>query len=128
MIHPLLDACYTRAFFRDRLLCIVSILGLAAHAALWFLLFLGFDTVYSSDREYITLHYKVLFGADSVAQWFFIFLLPLGGLAVVFINFVLARALYHIDRRYSIALQAVSCAANAVLIAALYFLLQVNLY
>ncbi|MBI4600229.1 hypothetical protein HY732_04920 [Candidatus Uhrbacteria bacterium] len=127
MLHPLLDTWYTRAFFRDHLFFGISSAALFAHAAVWLLLFLGFDTIYTSDREYITLHYKILFGTDFVAQWFVIFLVPLVGLFVLIVNFILERTLYHIERRLAYALAAAALAVNSILIFALYLLLQVNL-
>ncbi len=128
MIHPLLDAVYTRAFFRDRLFFIVFFLGCLLHAVLWTLLFLGFDTLATSDTQYITLHYKILFGTDFVAQWFSLFLVPLCGFLILGINYFLGRTLYHIERRFSIALAAAALAVQVILVFSLYLLLQVNLY
>jgi len=128
MIHPILDRYYTKLFFRDRVFSLFFVAGLLAHAAQWILLFLAFDTIYSPDKAYITLHYKIIFGTDFVAQWFSIFLVPLVGLAVFIINALISRTLYNIDKRLAIACMATAFFVNAVLLWALYLLLQVNLY
>lgn len=128
MLHPILDTAYTRAFFRDRLLFLISLAGIFTHGALWLLLFLGFDTIYTPDREYITLHYKILFGTDFVGQWFSIFLVPFTGMIVLGVNFFLARTLYHIEHRLAYVLVSASFAVQGMLVFALYLLLQINLY
>lgn len=128
MLHPILDTAYTRAFFRDRLLFLLSLAGIGMHGALWVLLFLGFDTIYTPDREYITLHYKILFGTDFVGQWFSVFLVPLTGMIVLAVNFFLARTLYHIEHRLAYVLVSASFVVQGILVFALYLLLQINLY
>lgn len=128
MIHPLLDTVYTKTFFRDRFFFSIFSFGVMAHGVLWILLFLGFDTLVTSDTQYITLHYRVLFGTDFVAQWFSIFFIPFVGLLVGCVNYTLARTLYNIEHRLAYALEWAALAVQGILIFALYLLLQINLY
>ena len=128
MLHPTIDTFYTKVFFRDRLLFFLSCGGMVVYGALLLLLSLGFDTLYTSDREYITLHYKILFGTDFVAQWFYIFLIPLAGVVVFALNFFVGRVLYNIERNLTYASMAVALLVQGLLFFGLILLLQVNLY
>ena len=47
--------------------------------------------------EPIFLHYTALFGVDLVGAWYRLYFLPLGGLIIILLNFLLGWRLYQRD-------------------------------
>lgn len=126
MIHPRLDAFYTKFFLRDRQFFLLFAGAVGVNALIWTLLALGLDTFRPSDTEYITLHYKIIFGTDFIARWETIFLIPGLGVFFIAVNMVVGRSMYHIQKTLSNALMLTALFGNVVLFFALYLLLRVN--
>lgn len=126
MIYRRFDTFYTKVFFRDRPFLLIGIGALCIHGLIWLLLILGFDTFRATDTEYITLHYRIIFGTDFIARWESIFLIPGLGAGMIVLNTMIARAIYHIGRIVSVALMSAACVGNALLLLVLYLLLQIN--
>jgi len=126
MLPGALNSLYTKIFLRDRTLFILAGITALVHGLIWFLLFLGFDTLYSPDREYITLHYNSVFGADFVARWFTIFLIPLCGLVLVGINMFIGYRVYNINKHLTYTCALTALVVNILLLTALQLLLRAN--
>lgn len=126
MLPKPLDFLYTKLFLRDRIIFILSSATAIMHAAIWFLLFLGFDNVYSPDREYITLHYNSVFGTDFVARWFTIFLIPVCGLVFALINTFVGYRVYNLNKHLTYACSLTALIGTIFLFVALQLLLRMN--
>jgi len=75
----------------------------------------------------IFLHYNVLFGVDFIGEWWRVYYLPLTGLFIIVINFVIGWLLFQKDKFISIILQSVSliCQIFLLVVSALLVFLNV---
>lgn len=126
MVPVRFDAIYTRLFFRDApyFLCMSG--ALAVHFLLWAFVGLGLNTFRPSDTEYITLHYKIIFGTDFIARWESILLIPALGAFILICNGSVGRSMIRTNRARARAFAAVALCANVVLLLSLYLLYRVN--
>ncbi len=98
------------------------------HLFVWGILAANFQTVYQPTKEFITLHYKVGIGPDFVGPWYVIFGIPLLGLAVLIVNCVLSRTVYHQERFSAYALAAAAASIQIILGWVLYLTVKANLF
>ncbi|MBI4253372.1 hypothetical protein HY623_04340 [Candidatus Uhrbacteria bacterium] len=126
MLHPSLDALYTKFFFRDRpfFLFIAGAGGLSILS--WLFLIINLDTFRPSDTEYITLHYKMIVGTDFIARWESIFLIPALAVFIVVCNTALARGMIHAHKPLARALSCAALITSAVLYMSLTLLYRIN--
>ncbi len=110
-----------RLFLRDKL--IKSSLGAAVfiNAALWaYLLF----SIKSSET--IFLHYTIHFGVDLVGSLADLLMLPLLGLFLILINFIIAYFLYDNLKRLGLLLAVATTVIQVFLLVEGFFLVFLN--
>ncbi|MDO8571700.1 MAG: hypothetical protein Q7R79_03395 [bacterium] len=127
-LHPSLTQIYTVLFFRDRVFLLMTITTLIGNAALWVLLAWQFTVLYQPGRDYIALHYKVVFGVDWLGRWYYIFLIPVTGLVVFVLHYFLARRAYHYQKTIQHLLMIAAGACQIILFFSLYLIIQANLF
>lgn len=54
------------------------------------------------------LHYNILFGVDYIGEWWRVLFLPITGLLIFIMNFILGWLLFHKDKLISIILNSIS--------------------
>lgn len=74
----------------------------------------------------VALHYNVIAGVDLYGKGMNIYKIPLAGLLIVMINFVLYRLLKGSNAFLSLLTAVMSCLITVILFIAVLFLLQVN--
>jgi len=78
------------------------------------------------DQDLIFLHYNIIFGRDWIGQTGMVYLWPLMGLGLIFLNLAVVLGLY---KKYKVLTQILLVAAatsNVIIILALYSLYLVN--
>jgi len=76
--------------------------------------------------ELIFLHYNILFGVDYVGEWWRVFYLPITGLFIFIVNFLIGWVLFHKDKFISVILQAVSLICQIFILVASALLVFLN--
>jgi len=71
---------------QDRFILINTIFAIVLNVVIWLVLFLNID----SSSEFIPLHYNIYFGIDLIGPWYKVFVIPILGLVVFFINLLLS--------------------------------------
>lgn len=79
------------------------------------------------NNNILFLHYNVIFGVDLVGAWWRILFLPLGGLLILFVNYIVAVFIYNKDRIVSRFLTVFACVFELFLAIAVYFTVDINL-
>ena len=88
---------FAQEFFKSHIVVWLIALSLVANVANWIILRVFIKPVDFS----IILHYNVYFGVDMLGDWKRVFLLPIIGLIIFFINLFLA--IYFYERKERIA-------------------------
>ena len=127
-LHPALAEAYTVLFFRDQAFFLTTITALVGNGALWMLLAWQFAILYQPGRDYIALHYKVVFGVDWLGRWYYIFLVPITGLVGLVLQYLLARRAYHYQKTVQRLLMIAAVACQVILFFSLYLIIQANLF
>lgn len=78
------------------------------------------------QEEPLFLHYTVLFGVDYTGEWYKVFIVPLGGLMVLCLNFTLGWLLFHKDDFAGYVLNAVSVLIQVILLVTAVLLVLLN--
>lgn len=82
-------------FFRNKIVIWLSIVSLCVNISEWIALF-----IYIKPVDFpIIIHYNVYRGVDVMAGWQQVFILPLVGIILFIINFVLAYYFYGVKER-----------------------------
>ncbi len=126
--HPAITSMYTTLFFRDRGFFLATLFAWLSHSVLWILLLWRFNIVYQGGRDYIALHYKVVFGVDWLGQWYSIFLLPMTGMIIIVTHYLLAKHSYHQQKTFVYLLMGSAIACQCVLVFALSLIIQANFF
>ena len=114
---------YLKLYLRDLRNLIPLILSIGAQIFIWFYILLNIKP--SVGRVF--LHYNIVFGVDLLGQWWKIFYLPLGGLVIILINFIISFLLYKRDRFFSWLLSAWVLLVHIYLVIETYLLVRLNL-
>lgn len=114
--------------FRDKVLVYLYGAALIVHIFVWGILLVNFQTVYQPTKEFITLHYKVGIGPDFVGPWYMILVIPLASLALLILNCLLGRMLYHQERFSAYSLAATALCGQIVIGWILYLIVKANLF
>lgn len=100
--------------FRNIPLSIIILISVALDVFLWFFLLL----TYRGFKEITVIHYSVLSGIDWLDKKIYLFLFPLAGLIIFFINFILIFLLYRKNEKLlSFFLTITSLLVNIFLVA-----------
>jgi hypothetical protein len=127
--HQLLESLKNSPARRNKLVLVLNFVALFLNLALWVFLFFQLKKILASQPEVtaIPLHYNVFLGIDLIGQWYHAFILPLIGLVVVIVNFILAFALYSKKILISYFLSFTSLLTQLILIVASLLIILINL-
>lgn len=94
--HQLIENLKNSPARKNKIILISSIAALIVNLVIWALLIFKFRAVALANPEELTLplHYNIYWGIDLFGRWYQGFILPVIGLAVLIVNFVLAIFLY----------------------------------
>jgi len=115
---------HLRVFLRDRFVLLSLILSLFFNLLISLLLFVKIP---HSVDELVVLHYNIYFSIDLIGVWWRIFLVPLAGLAILFINFLLSYIIYKQNRVISYFLTGGVVMTHLLLLIASLTLIYINL-
>lgn len=107
---------------RDRIILVNLFLSLLINVSLWAVLLFNFWQM----PEYIVTRYNIYFGISALNAWYWILLMPLLGLVIFVINFLLAFNLYLKQKFLSYFLSFGVLAFNFVLLLAGLLLVYEN--
>jgi len=78
-------------------------------------------------KEFVVLQYNIYFGISSFGPWFYLLLLPLFGLLVCLVNFLLALKVYLRDKNLSYFLSFSALAVALIIATQIGLLVYMNL-
>ncbi len=122
------DHFFNRLFFRDSWFLGATALSLLLHVWQWVLLFLNLTLLKGSGEEYIALHTKQYIGVDFYSYWYYIFLAPLTGLIIFFVNILCARKVRVFDRALFYSFLIVSVWVQLGIIMTLMHVIKINAF
>lgn len=102
--------------------------ALLGNIGIWALLAGNWAIVYQPGKDFIPLHYKVIFGIDYYANWYYIFAYPVIALIVLLADYGLSRWGTAQDESMQRLLATAAVISQIIAIAALYFAIQVNIF
>ncbi|MBU1148861.1 hypothetical protein KKI23_02100 [Patescibacteria group bacterium] len=107
----------------ERNIFLIYLLGFLVNLSIWIYIF----TQIKPQENPIPLHYNIYFGIDLIGSWYNIYLMPLSGLIILILNYLLARALLDkgILLKYMLSISAALCQI-IVLLASIFLLLQID--
>lgn len=107
----------------DKFMLVSFILTLLLNIILW-----GFLFWRVRPTEYpIYLHYNIYFGIDLIGAWYQIYIIPLSGLAVFLINFMISLIIYNKEKIISYFLMITALLSQLFLILSALFIIYLNL-
>lgn len=112
-----------KLFFRDRL--ISSLLATSVGMNAWSWWYLISHLIHSTKQVF--LHYTVIFGVDLLGDWQKLLYLPICGVLVLLLNFVLSALWYGDDRLLARVLALGAWFFQILMIAASFVLVGINL-
>lgn len=77
-------------FWKERILVIFLLITFLFNLFLWFFVYLNYQTV----KEVTVIHYSVLSGIDWLDKKIYLFRMPVAGLAIFLLNFILMSIFY----------------------------------
>jgi hypothetical protein len=122
LLLKLRELIYDNPAKRDKVIIINLILCLLADIALWALLLFKFWNF----GEYIILDYNIYFGISLLGPWYQVLIMPLLGLLVIAIDFLLSFYMYLKNLLISRSLAFTALGINLILLVAGLFLMFVN--
>lgn len=81
----------------------------------------------AEEGQYLPLHYNIFFGVDKYGPWYSVFQLPAFGLFVLLLNIYLAAKFFERERILSLFIVCSTLAVQITLLAAVYFIILLNL-
>ncbi len=122
LLLKLRELIYDNPAKRNRIIIFDLVLCLLVNIVLWVLLLLKFWNF----GEYIILDYNIYFGISMLGPWYQILIMPLLGLAVIAVDFLLAFKVYLKNILVSYFLIFAALGFNLIMLAAGLFLIFVN--
>lgn len=126
-MHPRIASVYTQLFFRDAWFINLTAGSGAVLSALVAFLVWQREVIYKPG-ENIALHYKVFFGIDFLAEWYYIIAVPVFGLAVLALNYTLARRAFTQSKQVSYLLVVTALMVQVILLWATYLIVRINIF
>lgn len=78
--------------------------------------------------ENLAIHYKVFFGIDFLAEWYYIIIIPVFGLVVLILNYTLARRAFTQSKQVSYLLAMTALIVQVILLWAAYLIVRINIF
>ena len=111
-----------KLYLKNRFNFIALVLSVSLNLANW----LWLITQIRPQAELIFLHYNILFGVDYVGEWWKVYYVPLTGLIIILINFIVGWFLFNKDKFVAILLNIASILSQAFLFIAAALLVFLN--
>lgn len=94
--HQLFENLKTSPARKNKIILVCIILGFAINLVIWAFLIFKFRPIALANPEnaILPLHYNIYWGIDLFGAWYQAFIMPIIGLAIWLMNFVLAIYLY----------------------------------
>jgi hypothetical protein len=112
-----------KIFFKDPWVLVPLVASALSQSFMWFYILRNL----SSRSDNLFLHYNIIFGVDLVGSWWKILYLPLGGLAIIFANYLLSLWLYNTDKIIARMLTIFCGVFLLFLSLAVYLIVDINL-
>ena len=127
--HQLFENFKNSPARKNKIILICSILSLVLNLAIWALLIFKFRPVALANPEQITmpLHYNIYWGIDLFGRWYESFIIPVLGLTILIINFILAIFLYSQKSLASYFFIISAVFVQAFLITAMILIILINI-
>ena len=113
---------FFKFFLKDRIIIANLIGSLIINASIW----INLLRIKKVD-EMIPLHYNVYFGIDYIGDWHKIFIIPIMGIIVLIVNFLLALLIYYKDKFISYILLFVVSFIQVILFLASLSVVWINI-
>ncbi len=111
-----------KLYFRHPANLVPILIGSSLNLFMW-----GWLLYYIRKQEDpLFLHYTVLFGVDYTGVWYQVFAVPLAGLCILAINFILGWLLFHKDDFAGYVLNSVSALIQIILLVTAILLVFLN--
>lgn len=107
---------------RDKIVIISFILSFLINVALMAALIINFFTA----KEFIILRFNIYFGISKLGPWYEALILPLLGLAVTLVNFLLSFYFYLKEKLLSYLLAVSTVAVSLILLLASILIIYIN--
>lgn len=111
-----------KLYLKDRWILLPLVVIAATQAFAWWY-------VISKIRptgEQLFLHYNIIFGVDLVGEWWKLWLLPLGGLVLWLVNFLLSYFFYNHNRFLARFLAVTTALFEVLLVVAILLIVSLN--
>lgn len=119
----------TLHFFLNDILFLGMTLGAGVlHILQWYFIFSQLSLLNQPNREYIALHTKQFFGVDFYSDWYTVFLIPLGGLLILVVNYFIAKKIGSSNRVFFIAILGTSLWSQFALCIVIFRIIQLNIF
>lgn len=112
-----------KIFFKDPWVLLPLIISALSEGYMWYYILSNLG----GRNDNLFLHYNIIFGVDLVGSWWKILFLPLGGLAVIVVNYLLSLWLYNIDKIVARMLTMFCGVFLLFLSLAVYLIVDINL-
>jgi len=127
--YKLTEAIKNSPARRNKFIIIVNAVSLILNVLLWFFLYWQLNKIVQVNPQFTTipLHYNVFFGIDQFGKWYNAFILPLTGLIILAINFVIAISVYSKKSLLSYFLTISTFLIQIILLVSSLFIIMINL-
>lgn len=109
-------------FFRNRVILFGLFSGLIINIGVW--LYLALKVKSQSDP--IFLHYNIYFGVDLIGEWYQIFIMPLTGLIIYFINLYFSYIIYRREKIISYSIISLTAVIQLIILLASFLIVRQN--
>ena len=107
-----------KILIEKKLFIFTLIISLFINIFIWAFLFLKIK----AQSNPIPLHYNIYFGIDLIGKWYKIFLIPLLGLIIFFINFIVSSIIYSREKILSYYLAIITVFIQIILVLSSVFI------
>lgn len=126
-MYPPIARLYTTLFYRDRWYASLTTASLVLAVLTTAFMISRRDVLYLPG-ESLALHYKVFFGIDFLADWYYVAAIPAAILGVTLLNYALGHRIYTRQKQSTYLLMGTAVAVGLALMWAAYLIVAVNIF
>ena len=123
ILFKLQEFIFTSVARRDRIILMNVALSILMNVAVWLAIIYNFWL----ESEYITLHYNIYFGISALGPWYALLVIPLLGLVIIMVNFLLSLYFYLKQQILSYFLTFGMTVVNLIMLVAVGLIIYINL-
>lgn len=94
MVDPLVEKKriwdMLREPLKNKFASFAFLFSLLSNIAIWLLLYIFIK----QSNETTLLHYNIYFGVDLIGNWYNVYLIPLSGIVIILVNYILGAIMY----------------------------------